>query len=193
MIQGEKVRLRPLTEDDLPGLCRWLNDPEVMQFWDGRDRPVSLADVEGKYLPRIRGHDPVDPTVRCFTIEADGQAIGLIQYAQVDMGARKASIDILIGERAYWDRGYGTDAVHTFLRHLFDDLNLHRVWLEPRVTNERAIHVYEKKCGFVREGILRDNDWFEGRYAGAVVMAILEDEFRSQKWYKTEQDQGGSH
>ena len=43
--------------------------------------------------------------------------------------------------------------------------------------NERAIHVYEK-CGFVREGVRRDELWKRGRFVNLVRMSLLDSEFR---------------
>ncbi|MFQ6020158.1 MAG: GNAT family N-acetyltransferase [Dehalococcoidia bacterium] len=180
MIQGDKTSVRPLGRDDLSYLHRWLNDPEVMQYWQGRDRPLTMEDIERLYLSRIEGMDPLDPTLRCFTIEAEGRPIGLIQYSRLEREDRTAEIDVFIGDRGFWGRGYGTDAILAFLGYLFNELKLHRVWLAPQVLNARAIRAYEK-AGFVREGVFRESDWFEGHFMDTVVMSILEQEYRARR------------
>ena len=72
-IQGPRLRLRPITPDDLPALLRWLSDPEVMAFY-GRP-PSTLAEARGEFL------EPSSLPCWRFIIEADGRAIGEIQYS----------------------------------------------------------------------------------------------------------------
>ena len=54
---------------------------------------------------------------------------------------------MVIGEKDYCGRGYGTDAVLVLQRLAFDKVGLHRVHLHVFDFNERAISCYEK-CGF---------------------------------------------
>ena len=67
-IQGPRLRLRPITPDDLPVLLRWLSDPEVLAFY-GRP-PSTLAEARGEFL------EPSSLPCWRFIIEADGRAIG---------------------------------------------------------------------------------------------------------------------
>lgn len=62
------------------------------------------------------------------------------------------------------------------LAYAFEQMRLHRVELVVLDYNKRAIRCYEK-CGFVREGLLRENALVEGVYHSEVVMAILEQEY----------------
>ena len=82
----------------------------------------------------------------------------------------------MIGDKAYWSRGLGTDAMLTLLRFGFDEMNLHRIDLVVDADNERAIACY-RKCGFIEEGRLRRVRYGRGRYVDQLVMGILQDEF----------------
>ena len=84
----------------------------------------------------------------------------------------------MIGDKQYWNRGYGSDAMRVLLRLAFDKLNLHRIWLHVYDYNPRAIASYEK-CGFKREGVLREQRFYGGKHHDIVVMGILEDEYRA--------------
>jgi RimJ/RimL family protein N-acetyltransferase len=84
---------------------------------------------------------------------------------------------IFIGESDARGRGLGTDATALVLRHAFDTLNLNRVWLHVFEDNPGAIHVYEK-LGFVREGVLREDNFRGGRYRDTVAMGILRADWR---------------
>lgn len=176
-IQGARTRLRPMTLEEVDLVLGWLEDPEVREFWGGRERTVSKEEFLADWKPYyFDGSEP--ERGRCFAIEADGRPIGMIAYNAINRRDRCVEIDVIIGEKAYWSRGYGTDAIHAFLGHLFDVVGLHRVWLGTYATNARAIRCYEK-CSFVREGVHRESDWVDGRWLDAVQMSILEHEFRS--------------
>ncbi|MFW2381198.1 MAG: GNAT family N-acetyltransferase [Acidimicrobiales bacterium] len=85
------LHFRPLEERDFEMLVRWLAEPEIARWWT---HPASLDDVRTKYLPRIRGSEPV----RMWIVEVDGVPAGLLQsYRHSD----HAETDALIGiERA---------------------------------------------------------------------------------------------
>lgn len=58
---------------------------------------------------------------------------------------------MIVGEKNYWGRGYGTEALSLLIKYCFNTLNLYRVELEVFEFNKRAIKVYQK-CGFKEEG-----------------------------------------
>jgi RimJ/RimL family protein N-acetyltransferase len=89
---------------------------------------------------------------------------------------RRGELGILIGEKDYWGKGYGTDAIVTVLRFAFEAMNLHRVWLTTGENNPRAFACY-RRCGFREEGRLRQDRYLGGRYWDTVVMGVLRQEF----------------
>lgn len=62
---------------------------------------------------------------------------------------------------------------------------MHRIELGAGSTNARALHVYEKKLGFVREGVRRKNAWRDGGWRDTVDLALLEEE-----WAETSRNHG---
>jgi ribosomal-protein-alanine N-acetyltransferase len=175
VMEGEKTRLRPMTLEEADLVFAWLGDPEVNEFWGGRDRTRSKEEFLTDWKPYyFDGSEP--ERGRCFAIEAEGRPIGMIAYNAIIRRDRSVDIDVIIGEKAYWSRGYGTDAIRAFLRYLFEVVGMHRVALGTYATNARAIRCYEK-CGFVREGVQRESEWVDGRWVDAVLMSVLEQEF----------------
>lgn len=176
-IRGRKTRLRPMRADEAPLFYEWVTDPDVQPFWGGRGHYKSLEDfLEDHWVPHYFDGSKPD-SGRCFTIEADGRPIGMIAYNRVDVFNRSTEIDVVIGDPAYRERGYGTDALRAFLAFLFDTVGLHRVWLGTYGHNARAQRAYEK-AGFVRESVMREADWVDGRWVDSVIYGILEHEFR---------------
>jgi RimJ/RimL family protein N-acetyltransferase len=83
-----------------------------------------------------------------------------------------------VGEREYWGRGYGTEAMRLVLQFAFQELNLHRVSLGVFAYNERAIRSYEK-AGFRIEGRLRQGIHRVNQRWDEVVMGILRSEWET--------------
>ncbi len=107
---------------------------------------------------------------------ADDRLIGLTGLYTIIWPQREAFMGIQIGEREYWGRGYGTDALRVLLRYAFDELNLYRISLSVLEGNERALRSYEK-CGFRYEGRERQAWTYDGRRWGEIYMGLLREEW----------------
>ena len=77
--------------------------------------------------------------------------IGTYAFDDIDWRIRSAEFGIMIGDKTYWNRGYGTEAVRLLCQHGFNTLNLNRIFLHVFENNPRAIRAYEK-AGFILEG-----------------------------------------
>lgn len=142
------VILAPLREEDSDVLYEWINDRELVAL-NAPFHPVSRAEHDA-WFERVRER----PDVAIFAIRlADGdRLIGSCQLNEIDTDAGSAQLQIRIGDRSAWGKGYGTAAVEQLLRHAYDSLSLRRVMLQVFADNERAIRAYEK-AGFHRVGV----------------------------------------
>ncbi|MEP7200047.1 MAG: GNAT family protein [Chloroflexota bacterium] len=182
MLNGEKVTLRALQRDDLKRLWEFNNDVDV-ELAGGGDPPMpqSFARLEADFDEQARkgGRDGA-----YFAVIADGQFIGQCGLRQpdgtVDTTAQTFELGIGIGDKDYWGKGYGRDAVRVLLDYAFRLRNAHKVWLRVNGTNERAIRAY-RACGFVEEGRLRQHVWGDGQYVDLVYMGVLRDEWSGRK------------
>ena len=86
---------------------------------------------------------------------------------------------MMIGEKSMWGKGYGTEATRLVVRYAFEELHLNRVQLHVYEYNLRGVRVYEK-VGFRREGVLRQEHMYDGRFWDTVVMAILREEWEKR-------------
>jgi RimJ/RimL family protein N-acetyltransferase len=168
-LRGERVTLRPMTQADAPHLVRWANDPDFAWFQWGR-RPGRFADADAgrKWLDLIVEHRGV-----VFVIEHEGRPIGQANYRDLQPKGSSAEVGIGIGEPGLWGRGLGREALGLLVRHLVDDLGLHRISLSVLAYNDRAIASY-KAAGFEVEGIERDGVMTDrGTWADDVKMAYV--------------------
>lgn len=65
-----------------------------------------------------------------------------------DMNKEHATLGIIIGEKDYWSKGYGPEAIYALLCHAFETLGLKRVRLNTYGDNLRAQRSF-KRIGFV--------------------------------------------
>lgn len=174
MLQGKRVLLRAMRRDDLPLLCAFNNDVEV-ELAGGGDPPTpqSLERLQAEFDAGTSKGGRDGPS---FAIEVDGQFIGGCALFQVDEVARTCALGITIGDKSYWGRGYGREAVKLLVDYAFRLRNLRRVWLTVNGNNERAIRAY-RTCGFVEEGRQRQHVWSNGEYVDLVYMGLLREEW----------------
>src|SRR5512134_3266002 len=126
-LHGKRVRLRPLRLEDAVHEARWSADPDVVHWLHrSEDGPElrSRAVIEQKIRSVL-----ADPTEVRFIIETEeGVPIGDVGLLGIHPHGR-AELSIRLGEKAYWSRGYGTDAIRALLGLAFGALRLRRVTL----------------------------------------------------------------
>jgi RimJ/RimL family protein N-acetyltransferase len=178
MIEGKLVNLRAHEMSDLERYTAWFNDPEVTRFLS-MNYPLSLA-AEETWLRENAGKQLSYDHVKLAIETKDGVHIGNMGLNQTAPEDRRAVLGISIGDKAYWSKGYGTDAMRTLLRFGFDEMNLYRIELTVDARHERARACY-RKCGFVEEVRLRQYRYAEGAYHDKLWMGILRDEWAAQE------------
>ncbi len=172
VLKGERTRLRPLREDDLPLVVRWYNDPGVRHWLHQSDRPDATLEVAREHFWR-----PVEEgRALAWVLETPvGRPVGTLRLLEIDPHHGRAELAISIGETDQWGRGLGTDAIQQALAHAFQTMGLRRVGLITDADNARGIRCYEK-AGFVREGLLRSHRLRYGKPVDMLAMGVLREE-----------------
>ena len=177
IFHGSLVRLTT-EEPDTAGkaLSRWARDSEYTRMLD--TPPGSLWSAR-KIQSRIE-NDLEKDHLDFFFFEirtlSEDRLIGFLDLFELSWVHGDTWLGIGLGEREYWGKGYGTDAVRVVLRYTFTELNLRRVTLGVFAYNERAIRSYEK-AGFKVEGLLRQYVARDGQRNDVIVMGTLRDEW----------------
>jgi RimJ/RimL family protein N-acetyltransferase len=176
MLEGKLVQLRAPEPDDKERAYQWINDREVTKTLMAR-YPISRVEEENWLNHNAATPQGFLSEVRLAIIAKDTDThIGFMGLHKVSPESRHAELGIMIGDKSFWERGYGTDAILTLVRFAFDDMNLNKVKLGVFDINSRAQAVY-RKIGFVEDGRLRQEYYQEGRYRDVIQMSILRDEF----------------
>ncbi|ORT61687.1 GNAT family protein [Streptomyces sp. CB03238] len=169
-LTGDRVVLRPVTEEDAAVFAEILHDPDVLTFTGipADEPPLSLDYLRSWYGSRGEQSDRRD---LALVDQASGEMVGELVFNEWDEPNRSCNFRTLIGPRGR-NRGLGTEAIRLFLAHGFEQLGLNRISLGVFVFNPRAIRVYEK-AGFVREGVEREALWHRGQWIDSLTMSVL--------------------
>lgn len=174
---GNLVRLAALDpEKDSECWARWNQDSEFQQLLSSGPSilypPKQIQAWQEKHIDEFYGF-----TIR--PLETD-QAIGMVDLSGIDWTAGNCWVGIGIGEREYWGKGYGSEAMDLVLRFAFSALNLRRVSLDVFEYNQRAYRSY-CKVGFKEEGRMRQWMMRGGERFDLVFMGILREEWEEKQ------------
>jgi len=177
MIYGNQIRLRAIEISDLPLFVRWLNDPEVrlgLQIY----LPFSQTEEEKWYEGMLKRPEEEHPLLIEIETPNGWVPVGNCGFFALNWRLRKAEIGIFIGEKKYWNQGYGSEVMRQVLKLGFEGMNLNRISLQVYTNNPRAIRAYEK-VGFVHEGRLRQAHYDSGQYHDILIMSMLRSEWQA--------------
>lgn len=148
LIRYENLTIRDADVSDSDQLCAWWNDGKIMAH-AGLPNGVgcTLEDIRKSFTCNI------DETNHRHIIELDVNPIGEMNYRDKD---GVAELGIKICDFSEQDKGYGTKLLALFIDALFLYHDYETIILDTNLKNERAQHVYEKKLGFRRVGIVKD-------------------------------------
>lgn len=158
MLKGRKVVIREKAMADAADDYAWRSDDELARL----DATIALKLPFEHFLTGYADEIGRSSSKRKrFAIDTvDGKHIGNCMYYNVDKWKGEAEVGIMIGERGYWDKGYGTDALFALIQHIFETTNIDRVYLNTLEWNTRAQRCFEK-CGFIpRKRVRRYNGTF---------------------------------
>lgn len=173
-LTGEHITLREFRWEDLPELRRWITDPQATRYLGARFiHPQTWEQTESWLRSLLSG----DVGGEHLVVADRGTLnyLGQIDLQSIDALNRSAEMALVICPQ-YWGKGAGREAVQLMLRHAFWHLNLNRVHLKVFADNTRAVRLYEQ-AGFVREGLLRQDAFLEGRYRDTLLMSMLLEEY----------------
>lgn len=176
LFRGELVRLTSEEPQTLAEVfSRWNRDSEYARLLDSD--PQHLWSEKKWKESMEKDLDPDQTRNYFFHVRelAEDKLIGFVGLSPI-WAHGNVWVGIGFGEREYWGKGYGTDAMRLILRFAFMELNLHRVTLDVFEYNPRAIRSYEK-AGFRHEGRRRQCLLRNGRRWDEIEMGILREEW----------------
>jgi RimJ/RimL family protein N-acetyltransferase len=173
ILEGKKVRLRPLRAEDLDPILEWINDEEVTHTLLIGRYPMT-REMEREWIEqRLKGSE----TDVSFVMETlDGTYLGGISLFRIQAVERIAELGLVIGRKSEWGKGYGTEGMGLLINYGFEQLNLHMIYLGVLTHNTHAHKMY-RSLGFQEEGRLRHRVYRSGQYHDMISLSLLREEW----------------
>ena len=169
LLRGERVVLREARTSDRSELERLRADPEIDRYM-GVDTAPAGSVLKRVFVGSASG------ALADFVLQGPaGRIMGLLSFWERAVPHHAAELSIWLA-RDYRGHGYGTDAVLLGVRHIFKRFRLHKIYLRVLWYNTTAIRCYER-CGFRKEGRLREEMCVEGVWHDLIYMGVLRSEF----------------
>lgn len=170
-----KIGFRSLSISDAGLFYHWLNDYEVIRYSQTRFLKKQSKEEVEEWLVELLSN------TKDYTVEAvEGETDTLIGYAgicSISQQNKAGEYFILIGDKDYWSKGFGTEVTKQVVGYGFEKLNLHRIQLTVSELNVGGVKAYEQ-AGFKREGVLRDACFRDGMFHDKIMMSVLKDEWQ---------------
>jgi len=145
VIRGENVVLRVKRLEDAESDYAWRKDPELATYDAARPITTPFEDYVALYQDDLERPSPFR---RSFAVEdMEGNHIGNVMFYNIDVVRGEVEVGITIGDRRYWGRGYGSDALAALTRYLFANTSITRLYLKTLDWNARAQRSFQK-AGF---------------------------------------------
>ena len=170
IIIGKEISLRALNENDSIKILEWVNKPELKKM-TGTVYPISELEHKNWFENKVTHNNE-----KIFGIELNSEKklIGIVGLKNINYINSNAELYIYIGDNSYIGKGLGRDSLTTIVKFSFEEMNLHKIYLEVFSYNENAKLLYEK-VGFEIEGILKESLFKNGRYYDKILMGIIND------------------
>lgn len=173
-IMGTKCFLSPVSMQDVEHYTEWLNDLNVTLNLGFADHIYTVEKEKETLEQLLKGNNSLFAIID----KDSNKLIGNVGLHRIDLINGNGELGIMIGDKNFWNRGFGTEAIKLALDYGFNILNLHTIYLSVIAFNERAVKCYQK-AGFKEIG--RFNQWrrIGGEYHDLIFMQVMAEGFES--------------
>ena len=167
-IYGERVYIRPITEEDTDLIIAWRNSDAVRPYFIYQ-KPFTREGHREWLETMIRTRRAYQFIV--CTIEED-KPIGCTYLRDYDRENNKIEYGVFLGSDDVKGKGIGTEILRLTLRFAFDKLHVHKVFARAFADNRASIGSF-LKGGFAKEAYLKDEVYVNGQYRDIVLLGII--------------------
>jgi ribosomal-protein-alanine N-acetyltransferase len=114
-----------------------------------------------------------------LTEKESGTIIGRCGLHNWSVDHNRAELGYIMADESYKQKGLMTEAVGEVLKHGFTELQLHRIEALVGSHNVPSLSIL-RKYGFIREGLLREHYYIDGRYEDSIVFSKLNSEYLNE-------------
>lgn len=174
-----RLQLREFDKDDWPAVLAYQSNPLYLRYYEQSERkPEEVRQFVQMFLSQQQEEPRLKYQLAMIHAET-GQLIGNCGIRKQTPDADKADIGYELSPE-FWGGGYAIEAASALVQFGFDQLGLHRIWSWCIADNLASARVLEK-LGMRREGRLRENEYFKGRWWDTLLYGMLEHEWQARR------------
>jgi len=172
MIKGKKVGLRAVEKEDLPFLRDWRNIPDFRKNFR-EVRELSLTDQE-VWFNSLQNSKYINYMFTVVDLNTN-KPIGAAGLLYINWIIRSADFSFYIGDENKYigNDGIAKEATKLLIDYGFNNLNLHKIWMELYEFDKEKINFFIKEFKFKQDGLLRDNCFEGGSYHDSWILSLL--------------------
>lgn len=173
-----RLIIRDHRQTDLDAYHELLSNPEVMFRHIGVSQDLEQSRERLNQAIEQIGRKQRELYYFCMEDRFTGDFVGEIGYGVVKFSplGKLAGIGYFINTE-YWGKGYTTEALNEVLRFAFEENDVYRFeagCLKENIASERVL----QKCGFTKEGELKEYQWHDGKFKDRVLYRLIRSEWR---------------
>lgn len=153
------VELRPPTLEEAETYYKWMASPELSEFLV--PPPEIHEGIGAKWLEEVK----TCKTQIAWAIFGGGKHVGFTRLYSIDWVHRRAWGGTMLGERASFDQGFGTEAVNLRNEFTFCKTSIEKVQVQTFAENQRSREWMEKlgyrQYGLTRQEFLHEDQWHD--------------------------------
>ncbi|MBG9375739.1 GNAT family N-acetyltransferase [Panacibacter sp. DH6] len=172
MIKGKLTGLRAIEQEDLNQLKDWRNLPQFRRNF--REVRELGSQSQLAWFNSLQTNSNRDFMFSIVELES-GKLIGACGLLYINWIIRSADFSFYIGKDELYidDEGMALDAATILINYGFENLNLHKIWMELYEFDEKKIKFFQQNFNFKTDGVLRDNCYEDGRYYNSLIISLL--------------------
>lgn len=173
-LESNRLILRPIMVGDESDLMGIYSDSETALYddwepWNSIDEATKMINNAIKY------YDSKD-VFRLGIIRKDtNKLVGCCALCDFDNLNAKCMIFFQVN-RSEWNNGFATEAIELIVEFGFENIMLNRIEAFITPGNIASESVLEKN-GFINEGMMRQMEFYKGKFWDGIIMAILKDDY----------------
>jgi RimJ/RimL family protein N-acetyltransferase len=173
-LESERLWLKPMHEEDIPLLVKWLNEPRTHRFL--KPRFPRTVERMRKLVNGVADHPYPENIGFIIMHKATNKPIGIVGLLEIAWVNRNAEIYVSLGEKEFWGQRLSEEANTLLLEYAFNDLNLHKIYALIFEGNSNSIKTAQR-TGFKEEAILKDQVILDGKPHNLVMLSYFKADF----------------
>ena len=179
VLRTERLVLREVTPKDVAWYFRHFNTWEIV---DGQEYPgpknleVARRELKFYFTDNFRKGAGIRWGI---TLKGSDELIGSAGLYKLVPKTSQAETGYDL-DPEYWGQGIMTEAMTAIIEHAFDTMKVNRIeaYVSPRNKGSQGL---VRRLGFRKEGVLREHDFYKGKFTDDFLYALLKRDWRQKR------------